>query len=105
MKITIAELRRRLPVGATFKASFLRGPIKVVGNTGNTLLPVDNNEYSRVVVKQTASEMVSKYTEGPREGREVTCTWRAVVAREEEGRIILTHTDQSRNEDFLAIVL
>ncbi len=95
MKLTIAELRRQMPVGTQFKAAFL--PRK------NSVTPADTNEYFRIVVKQTPTKMVSKYLEGPREGQEVTCTWRYVVAREENGKIILTHTDQGRSDDFLAI--
>lgn len=101
MKLSIAELRRRLPAGTRFTARFLRGDIVIRGNTGTTTLEVDKETQTREVVKQTASEMVSVYLTGPRKGREVTCTWRGVSAREDESGITLTQGETG--EDFLLI--
>lgn len=97
MKMTIAELKRRLPVGAEFTAQFLRGPITIRGNLGDTVLPADNTPRRRRVVKQT-SQMVSVHLDGPKAGQEAYLTWKGTTARQDtDGSIILTNTEVNRS--------
>lgn len=108
MKMTIAELKRRLPVGAEFTAQFLRGPITVRGNCGDTVLATDNTPRRRRVVKQT-SQMVSVHLDGPKVGHNAYLTWKGTTARQDtDGSIILTMNDDEGKrppEDYLKITL
>jgi hypothetical protein len=103
MKIAIAEVKRRLPVGTEFTAEFLREPLVVRGNCGDTVMAPVQMITRRRVVKQT-SQMVSVYLDGPKAGKEIYCDWAGVSAREDtDGSIILTNTKVSPAEDFLRI--
>lgn len=103
MKISIAEAKRRLPVGAEFTAEVLVPSIAVRGNTGNTTLGATVNVYRRRVTKQKSS-MVSVYLDGSRAGREIYLNWKNTVARvEDDGSIIITMTEADPPEDFLRI--
>ena len=100
MNLSIAEVRRRLPAGTLFNATFLLGPIVVRGNTGNTTIPPVTSA-PRKVVKQSAHEMVSELLDGPKKGQNVHCGWKGVTAREENGEIILT----SEGADFVKFTI
>lgn len=103
MKISIAEVRRRLPVGATFTATFLRD-LTVRPNVGPPVVMPNRGPSSREVVSQNAHEMVSRYTSGPRSGQNISCKWTGVTARVEDGvTIILSQKFGDEREDFLAI--
>ena len=98
-KMTIADVRCRLPVGAKFTAEFIR-PLVVRPNVGEasplpTAAPTTS---ARVVRSQTAHEMATEYLDGPRAGRVIYCNWKGVTARVEENAIILSGPD-----DFLKI--
>jgi hypothetical protein len=105
MKLT--ELRKLLTVGVEFDAEAIGGMnTRVLSNLGVTSLKKPDSEIftRRRVVKQTAREMVTVYLSGPKEGREIHCDWKGVKARQfDGGDIILTMTDNGREEDFLRI--
>ena len=88
--LSIAKVRRYLlPVGTNVRATFLGKPLVVNGNAGTTVLPVAAPSL-RVVVKQTANQMVSEYLDGPKKGERSYCDWTGVKAREENGGVILS---------------
>lgn len=100
MKLSIAEVKRRLSVGTEFTAEFLRGPLVVRGNTGDTVMPVPAPSRRRVT-KQT-SQMVSVYLDGPKVGKSIYCDWAGVTAREDtDGSIVLTNNKVTPAEDFV----
>lgn len=105
-KISIAEVRRRLPVGAKFTASFV-GPMTMVvqGNLGATTLPPANDRTTeRVVKRQSSSTMVSEFLTGPKIGKSIYCDWAGMAAREEgDGSIVLSHERDGEQKDFLSI--
>lgn len=88
--LSIAEVKRRLPVGAQYKGENLAA-----------LRPELRGPFTRRVLSQ-ASDMVSVYLDGPKEGEKIYLgSWRGVQAREEEGAIILHSKDGAF--DFLRI--
>ena len=91
MKLSIAEVRRRLPVSSTFTGEF-------IGNNGKICKP-ENKVLRRQVISQRPQEMESKLKEGPDEGKSTYLAWPGVIARLEDEAIILTCT----GEDFLKI--
>lgn len=100
MKLSIAEVKRRLAVGTEFTAEYLGGPLVVRGNCGDTTFQVPPPSKRRVI-KQT-SQMVSIHLEGPKAGQSVYCDWAGVAAREDtDGSIVLTM--KSPEKDFVRI--
>lgn len=61
MKISVAEMRRMLPIGATFTAEF-------IGRNASRAKPEDIKT-KRVVISQSSAEMVSRFV-----GRDRTAT-------------------------------
>lgn len=92
MKISISALRRRLTPGKQFTATYI-GP--------NCNAALHNVESTRLVVSQTANQMVSKTLDGVRPGAEVYCTWNGVTAEEHDGYIWLTQGGD--DEPFLKL--
>lgn len=105
MKLTIAEVKRRLPAGAKFTGEFCgRLNTRVISNTGATsLVKPENERRTQRIVRKQSSEMVSEFLSGPRIGQLIYCAWKGVSAREEAGDIILSQEIQGRSEDFLRI--
>jgi hypothetical protein len=107
-KLSIAALKRMLPVGAEFTAEFCcRTAVIVRGNLGTTThfvpQPDDLRISRRRVVKQT-SQMVSEYLTGPKQGQQIYCQWTGTTARRDaSGDIVLTNTQVDPPEDFLRI--
>lgn len=93
MDISIAEVKRRLPVGARYKGENLAA-----------LRPENRGPFTRRVLTQ-ASDMVSVYLDGPKEGQKIYLgKWRGVEAREEDDAIILTSVHSKDGAfDFLRI--
>lgn len=88
--ISIAEVKRRLPVGAQY-----------TGENLVALRPENRGPFTRRVLSQ-ATEMVSVYLDGPKEGQKIYLgSWRGVEAREENGAIVLR--DFLGGLDFLRI--
>lgn len=102
--LSIAEVRRRLPVGKEFRSAFV-GSLVIHGNAGRVELPVPPVT-TRRVVKQTPLKMTSVYLDGEKKDTESHCYWAFVVCREEaDGTIVLSHYDDEKNEttDFVRI--
>lgn len=96
-RISLAEVRRRLPVGAKFTAEF-------IGLNAKVCKP-ENRCTKRVVEKQTSHQMVSVKEDGER----VWHQWNETMAHEhEDGSIVLSMTDgdeSKKPEAFLRITL
>lgn len=95
-RISLAEVRRRLPVGAKFTAEF-------IGFNGKVCKP-ENRCTKRVVEKQSAHQMVSVKEDGER----VWHQWSHTLAEEhEDGSIVLSMTEDEgkKPEPFLKIVI
>jgi hypothetical protein len=88
MKLTIAEVKRRLPVGKKFIAEWC----------GKMNKDKPDARTTRVVSKQGAV-MVSEFLSGSNQGKTIDLNWRGVSAREENGNIVLSLGE----EDFLKI--
>lgn len=97
MKISISEVKRRLHPGVKFIGEFI-GINRSICKSG---LEITNRE----VVKNTSSQMISKYVNGPRVGSFIYLTWNGLTAEEKEGSIYLTMTDNDKPEEFLKITL
>ena len=82
--MTIAELRRRLPVGTHFAAEFL-----------------DHAASERVVVKNSTHQLVSRFLSGNRAGELIYLEWRGVKAS--QGADGITLADE--NGPFVRFVL
>ena len=93
-KLSIAEVKRQLPVGTEFTAEYC-GPCVRFATELVT---------RRRVVKQTGT-MTTRILTGSKAGHLVYCEWHGVVAREECGSIVLTNTQVQPAEDFLRITL
>lgn len=91
MRLSIAEVRRRLPVGKFFTGEF-------IGRNGQLCKP-ENKILRRQVEAQKSNEMECRLKDGPDEGRVTYLEWIGVLAREDENAIILTCT----GEDFFKI--
>lgn len=72
MKLSIAELRRRLPVGATFTSTF-------IGKNSSIARPT-MLQTKRRVLKQSARDMVSVITQGEHTGENIWVNWKFVSA-------------------------
>jgi len=84
--LSIAEVRRRLPVGMQMEVEYLRGTLVVHGNTGQTTIPPTAPQH-RIVIKQTTHKMESKRADG----KVVHLEWRGVTAKEvDDGAIVLS---------------
>lgn len=97
MKLSIAALKRMLPVGMHFTAEFYGIVNRAVALKSGLIT-------RRCVTKQT-SDMVSVYLDGPRTGLSIWLNWRGVSAKQEEdGSITLFQkvTDH-QTEPFLKI--
>lgn len=82
MKISIRYLREYLSPGTEFSASHL--------------FNVDKTPAKRLVVSQTAHQMISRILDGPKAGNLVYCTWRHVSATmDEQGNVELTDSSNS----------
>ena len=74
--MTIAELRRRLPVGTHFAVEFL-----------------GRERAERVVVKNTTHQLVSRFLSGKRAGELIYLEWRGIKAS--QGADGITLADES----------
>ena len=105
MKLSIAEVKRRLPVGTEYTGEFIGTMnVRVIGNLGVTNLHKSEQERitRRRIVKQT-SEMVSEFLDGPKAGQQIYLTWKGVSAQEDtDGSIVLM---MDNVEPFLRIRL
>lgn len=81
MKISIASLRKLLPVGKIFTAEFV----------------MTGEKTKRKVLKQSTYEMITEYLGGEKDGKEIYCSWTGVKADEQGGWITLS-------DDFSAFV-
>jgi len=89
-RITIAELRRRLPEGSEYDGEFLLTKFIRGG---------ESDRQRRVVKKNTTSHMVSTFLTGPKIGKNIYLDWRGCTAVESCGVIMI----RSGESDFLKI--
>ena len=108
MKISIAQLKRHLPVGQEFNAEFIGAVnIRVFGNKGVTDLKLSQEELvTKRRVEKQSSEMASRILTGPDKDKLIYLTWKGIEARlesypEQKDFVILTHKENK--EDFLKI--
>jgi hypothetical protein len=80
--ISIAEVRRRLPIGTKIKVDYPRTVIH--GNCGQVVH--EGSTQFRKVVKQTHYEMISS-----NEDKKVHCSWSGTKAKADENSIYLFH--------------
>jgi hypothetical protein len=108
MKMSVAELKRLLPVGTEYTAEFIGElNMRVLSNLGPTTLVKPENERiaRRRVVKQN-SQMVSLILDGPKQGVETHLHWSGITARKDtDGGIIVTNKEYNPPKDFLKIRL
>jgi hypothetical protein len=94
MNLSIAGLKRMLPVGTEFTAEFC-GDVNMV-KAGKLIT-------RRKVTRQTG-DMVSEFLDGPDTGKEIYLNWKGVKARmlgeDDDNTIILTQPERG---DFLKI--
>jgi len=95
MKISVAEVRRRLPEGKECVIEF-------VGTNAQHCNP-ETKCTRRQIRKQTASQMASAFLEGPKKGSLIWLQWKGITADERDGAIFLT--DGFHKEEFLKIVV
>lgn len=98
MALSIAEVRRNLPVGTIYRVTYLGPPILVYGNTGLVVMPTPD-PVRRRVIKQNEKQMVSVYLEGEKKGQHVYLTWEGTTATREGHKTFLLEAD----EQFLKI--
>ena len=79
-RISISELKRRLPVGQTFTGEFV-GWNPSVARKGMAVC-------RRRVVRQ-GQQMVCEFLDGPRRGEQSNLGWRGLTAEEIDGAIVL----------------
>lgn len=97
MKITIAQLKRRLPVGTKYTAEF-------IGVNRRFCKP--GMEVTRRIVSKQTSEMVSILLDGPLHGRNIYMKWAGTTADEREGSIYVSGMDEFGTPDeFLKITI
>jgi hypothetical protein len=104
-KLTIAELRRLLPVGTEYTATYLGADQVIHGNLGPSIFEVDHKPYRRRVIANTSKMMRSLVIDT---GSEPRCEWNQTLARwEDDGSIILSFPGSERGtyEDFMKIEL
>jgi len=94
MKISAAEVRRRLPVGTECIVEF-------IGINRKHCAP-GNERTRRRIIGQTASQMVSLFLEGPKVDHRIYLQWYRITAEEKDGAIILSDGYQG---EFLKIEL
>jgi hypothetical protein len=99
--MTIAELRRLLPVDKEWTGEYLGGSLVVLGNAGSTTFH-PNPPARRRVIKQSAYEMKSMMLDGPKANQVVYHNWKGTKARKENDAIILT---DETGRDFLKITI
>lgn len=90
MKLSISELKRRLPAGTEFTGEFV-GRNRQVAAAGMSIC-------RRRVVKQ-GTQMVCVFLDGPKQGEQSYLTWRGVSAKEIDGAIVLS----DEGEEFFRI--
>lgn len=81
MKLSIAEVKRRLPVGTEYVGEYVGGNARNVKLGGRIA--------RRRVTKQTSYEMTSEVLTGPNSGSIPHLTWQGQKAREDDGAIII----------------
>jgi hypothetical protein len=92
MKISIADVKKRLGVGVEFVGEF-------VGDNAKFCRPGMEKTRRRVVTNNT--QLVSEFLDGPKVGQVIYCKWAGVTADERDGGIFLT----SDGEEFLKITI
>ena len=91
MKLSIAEVKRRLPVNKEFTGEFIGRNRGIAGYT----------VAKRRVVRQGGT-MCCILLDGPKAGQKIYLDWRGVQALERDGSIILIQTARE-DEEFLKI--
>jgi len=97
MKISIAEVKRRLAAGVLCVVEFVG---RVNGKHG-----LSGQRITRRRIVSNGSEMVSLVLDGPNMGQIGHLKWRGVTADEREGIIYLTMTTVSPPDEFLKITI
>jgi len=92
MKISAAEVRRRLPVGTECTVEFI--------GVNRKFCPPGNERTRRRIEKQTVNQMKSRFLNGPKEGNNIWLNWLGVKAEDQDGAIILSDDQQG---EFLKI--
>lgn len=98
MILTLAEVRRRLTPGTEYIGELL----------GPAVAPAMKVPMRRKVVKCSSYDLVSELLDGPNQGRQISLgTWKEVMAREENGSIILYQDKNSQHDawDVLKITV
>jgi hypothetical protein len=96
MKLSIAEVKRRLAPGVEFTGEF-------VGTNAARCKP--GMQVTRRKVVSNKSQLVSQFIDGPKAGETIYLNWTGVTADERDGSIYLTMTEVSPPEEFLKITL
>ena len=104
MKISIAEVKRRLKIGTEFTAEFI-GQNAIHCKTGMQIT-------KRRVLKNN-SQLESILLDGPNKGKTIHLNWTNVTAQEKDGSIILSMNEKQGSEcvpqqpldEFLKITL
>lgn len=95
--VSVAEVRRRLPVGTEFTGEF-------IGINAKNCRP-GMQVTRRRVVKNSSHELESVMLNGPQKDGLIHLNWKHVAAGERDGNIILTMTETKPPEKFLKITL
>jgi hypothetical protein len=95
MKISIADVKRRLPVGTKFAAEFI-GRNAVHCRPGMQFT-------SRQVKRQTSQYMESEFLDGPTVGETIDLIWKGKEAKQVGEAIVFTNTSVNPPEEFLKI--
>jgi len=103
MKITIAEVKRRLKIGTEFTGEF-------VGSNAKVCKP--GMQITQRRVTKNNKELESLLLDGPNSGQKIYLNWTNVVADERDGSIFLALNEEQalecvpqRNPEFLKITL
>jgi len=94
MKLSIAEVKRRLSVGVEFTGEF-------VGTNAGRCQPGMQTTRRRVV--KNTSTLVSVLLDGPKKDELIYLDWKNVTADERDGSVFLTMADVNPPEEFLKI--
>lgn len=97
MKISIAEIRRRLKPGTPYIAEF-------IGAVNTRLCDPGMERTKRIVVTNTTTEMKSRFLDGPKEGQDIYLRWVGVSADSRDGYIYLSQSDGKTAGEFLRIL-
>lgn len=96
MKISIAEVKRRLDECVKYTGEFI--------GTNAKRCPPDMQVTNRIVLKNK-SQLVSMFLDGPKQGEVIYLNWKYVRAEERNGSIFLSMTETEPEEEFLKITI